>query len=35
MVELGTHDELAAAGGLYSRLYRKQFKLDEPAPAVS
>jgi len=34
MVELGTHDELATAGGLYSRLYRKQFKLDEPARAT-
>jgi len=31
LIEQGTHDELVAANGLYGRLYRKQFKLDEEA----
>lgn len=29
VVETGTHEELVAANGLYGRLYRKQFKLDD------
>jgi ABC-type multidrug transport system fused ATPase/permease subunit len=29
LIESGTHEELVAANGLYGRLYRKQFKLDE------
>ncbi|UCH36133.1 MAG: ABC transporter ATP-binding protein [Armatimonadota bacterium] len=29
LIERGTHEELVAANGLYGRLYRKQFKLDE------
>ncbi len=29
LIETGSHAQLVAAGGLYSRLYRKQFKLDE------
>jgi ATP-binding cassette, subfamily B, bacterial len=33
IVERGTHDELVAAGGLYSELYRTQFAVaDSPAP---
>ena len=34
LVELGTHAELMAADGLYARLYRIQFKLDE-SPATT
>ncbi|MGB4803056.1 MAG: ABC transporter transmembrane domain-containing protein [Anaerolineae bacterium] len=34
LVELGTHAELMAADGLYARLYRMQFKLDE-SPATT
>jgi subfamily B ATP-binding cassette protein MsbA len=30
LIEKGTHDELVALNGLYGRLYRKQFKIDEP-----
>src|SRR5690606_27223944 len=34
VVEQGTHNELMAAGGLYSELYRTQFALsDSPAPS--
>jgi subfamily B ATP-binding cassette protein MsbA len=34
LVELGRHDELMARDGLYARLYRMQFKIEEPAPVM-
>jgi subfamily B ATP-binding cassette protein MsbA len=33
LVERGTHDELLAAGGLYSELYEIQFRQEEALPA--
>jgi ABC-type multidrug transport system fused ATPase/permease subunit len=33
LVERGTHDELLAAGGLYSELYEIQFRKEEPPAA--
>ncbi len=32
LVEMGSHDELLAQGGLYARLYRLQFEAAEAAP---
>ena len=34
LIERGTHEELVAANGLYGRLYRKQFKLDEQVDSL-
>jgi subfamily B ATP-binding cassette protein MsbA len=33
LVERGTHDELLAAGGLYSELYEIQFRKEDPLAA--
>lgn len=35
MVEEGTHAELLEAGGLYARLYQRQFRNDASAPAMT
>jgi ABC-type multidrug transport system fused ATPase/permease subunit len=35
LVERGTHDELLAAGGLYSELYEIQFRNEEPQAATA
>jgi ABC-type multidrug transport system fused ATPase/permease subunit len=32
IVEMGTHAQLLAAGGLYARLYRTQFQIDAGSP---
>jgi subfamily B ATP-binding cassette protein MsbA len=34
LVERGTHEQLVAQNGLYGRLYRKQFKLDEQVDSL-
>jgi subfamily B ATP-binding cassette protein MsbA len=34
IVESGTHAQLLASGGLYARLYRTQFQIGDPAPAL-
>jgi hypothetical protein len=34
LFELSTHAELMTLDGLYARLYRMQFKLEEPAPVA-
>jgi ATP-binding cassette, subfamily B, bacterial len=35
VVETGTHDELLAAGGVYSELYRTQFAVDGASPVAT
>jgi len=35
LVERGTHDELLAAGGVYSELYEVQFRKDDPETAMA
>ena len=35
LVERGTHDELLAAGGLYSELYEIQFRKEDPQAAMA
>ena len=35
LVERGTHDELMAAGGVYSELYEIQFRKEEPEAAMA
>ncbi len=34
LVELGSHDALMTLDGLYAKLYRMQFKLEEPQPVA-
>ncbi|MFQ5768180.1 MAG: ATP-binding cassette domain-containing protein, partial [Acidobacteriota bacterium] len=34
IAEVGTHSQLMAAGGVYARLYRRQFAADETVPAM-
>jgi ATP-binding cassette subfamily B protein len=34
VVDMGTHAELVARGGLYARLAAMQFNLEEPVPAA-
>jgi subfamily B ATP-binding cassette protein MsbA len=34
LIERGTHEQLVAEGGLYGRLYRKQFKIDEQVDSL-
>ena len=35
LVERGTHDELLAAGGVYSELYEVQFRKEDPESAIA
>jgi len=35
IVEVGTHDELLAAGGAYAKLYELQLQEDQPGPATT
>jgi len=35
IVEMGSHDELLAAGGAYAKLYELQLQEDQPGPATT